>query len=294
MENFNEKDDSSAYLLHEGDNATLDFASLFSPQFANIVPLYSSPSGATELFSATRYGKRFILKGLKKEYRDDPIHSIALAKEFEIGMLLDHPNIRRTVGFESVEGYGNMLVLEYVDGRSLESLIHSRTLTLQSARSIARQIASALEYIHRKQVFHRDLKPSNILVSTNGDMVKLIDFNLSDSDTFIVLKNPAGTRKYIAPEQLEPGARPSVAADIYSFGILLDEIAETVSDGQLSQAAAQCINPDPEKRPQSISMIEIPTPQLSLSNILSSKTLTYLLVCICTVLAAYVIYLILR
>ena len=59
----------------------------------------------------------------------------------------------------------------------------------------------ALEYIHGKQTAHRDLKPSNIMITRNGQHVKLIDFGLSDTDDYAVYKQPAGTEGYISPEQ---------------------------------------------------------------------------------------------
>ena len=57
-------------------------------------------------------------------------------------------------------------------------------------------------YIHAKQIVHRDLKPSNIMITHNGNHVKLIDFGLSDNDDFALLKQPAGTPGYISPEQI--------------------------------------------------------------------------------------------
>lgn len=220
---------------------------------------------------------------------------MALAKEFDIGISLEHSCVRRTIGLETVPETGVAIILEYVDGISLESVIASGRLTLSSARAIARQIADALDYIHTKQVFHRDLKPSNILVSHHGDAVKIIDFNLSDSDDFIVLKNPAGSKKYMAPEQLRPDAVPTAVADIYSFGTVMSELASATDDAKMAQTAALCMNSDPDKRPQSISQIDIPSSRPStadkISAFLSSKILTYVMLCVCLSLAALIIYL---
>lgn len=283
-------DSDSAFIGIDNQSESLDFGGLFSQQFSNIITVYSSPHGPTEIYSATRYGRRFILKGLKEKYRNDPIHTIALTKEFEIGMMLDHPGVRRTLGLETVTGIGLVIILEYVDGCSLETLLGSGGLTLSSARAIARQLADALRYIHSKQVFHRDLKPSNILVSHHGNVVKIIDFNLSDSDDFIVLKNPAGSKKYMAPEQLHPDARPSAVADIYSFGVVIDELASATGDRLLARAAERCMDRNPDRRPQSATLVRLPAshPSVmeSLSCFLASKVLTYIMVCICLALAA--------
>lgn len=292
---YHPDDTDSEYLGAEDFASQLDFGELFSKKFTNIQPLYSSVNGPIDIYTATRYGKRFILKGLKEQFRNDPIYTMNLAKEFDIGIQLDHPNIRRTIGIETIEGIGKVIVLEYVDGCMLDSLLDAKYMTSSTARSIAAQIADALRYIHSKQIFHRDLKPSNILVSHQGNVVKIIDFNLSDSEDFIILKNPSGSRKYMAPEQLNPDAHPTAVADIYSFGMVMDELAAVSDDDQLAQLAKKCCNPDPRKRPQSVSMLRLPGPGPSLadtlSRFLSSKILTRILLGLITALAAAIVFL---
>lgn len=217
---------------------------------------------------------------------------MALAKEFEIGLSLDHPNIRRTVGLEDVDGLGKVIVLEYIDGVTLDGVISSGKLTKAMARTIAAQIGSALAYMHSKQVLHRDLKPSNIIVQHQGTAVKLIDFNLSDCNSFVILKAPAGTKRYIAPEQLLPDAHPTVSADIYSFGIVIGELAYAAGDTALADAAGLCMDPDAARRPRTVADIGLPSVQPSLgehlSTVLASKTLTYMLVSVCVVLTAII------
>ena len=112
--------------------------------------------------------------------------------------------------------------MECVDGETLEAAVESGYMTEEKARKTAGQLLDAMEYIHAKQTVHRDLKPSNIMLTHRGGDVKIIDFGLSDSETFCVLKIPAGTRGYMAPEQLKPGAQSDPSADIYSFGKVLN------------------------------------------------------------------------
>lgn len=285
--------DSSAYIFAEKPGS-MDFGGLFSHRFSNISLLYSSTSGPTEIHTATRYGKRFILKGLKEEYRTDPLRALAMAKEFEIGMSLEHPNIRRTVGLENVDGLGTVIILEYIDGESLHELLHAGELKASDARYIVAQIADALTYLHSKQVMHRDLKPSNILISHQGGMVKMIDFNLSDTDSFVVLKNPAGTKNYMAPEQQHADSKPTPMADIYSLGVIIDRLAAATGDSKLALMAKQCMNPEPDKRPKAVSLVNLPAQRLSfwqmLSNLLESPLLTWIMLAICIVLTAVVIY----
>ena len=109
--------------------------------------------------------------------------------------------------------------MEYVDGITLvEFMLHPQS-TDQRLR-IFYNILDAMRYIHANQVTHRDLKPSNILVTHNNRNVKIIDFGLSDTDYFSILKEPAGTQQYMSPEQ-QSGSTPDARNDIYSLGVIL-------------------------------------------------------------------------
>ena len=175
--------------------------------FTNISECYVSKSGHARMFTAVRYGKRYVLKCLKTDFRYTPVYRQALMKEFEIGLQLDHPNICRTISMEQVDGLGECIVMEYVDGESLESAVSAVSdgkLTEALVMKISNQLLDAMEYMPAKHIVHRDIKPSNIMLTHRGGDVKLIDFGLSDSETFCVLKIPAGPRGYMAPEQLLP------------------------------------------------------------------------------------------
>ena len=223
--------------------------------YGNITQCYVSISGHTRLFTATKYGKRYMLKCLKADFLYTPVYRQALSKEFEIGQQLEHPFICRTIGMEEIAPLGTTIVMEYVDGDNLQSLIHKHQLTAELAHKITHQLMDALEYMHNKQMIHRDLKPSNIMVTHNGQNVKLIDFGLSDSDSFTVLKLPAGTSGYIAPEQLMPGAKSEPRADIYSLGMVIHDMAEETGDKELQRIADIATSRDLEMRPKSIAAL---------------------------------------
>lgn len=285
-------DESSDFTgsLHGG--AALDFGSFSSDRFSNIELLYSSSAGRMEIYSAIRYGRRFILKAITESFRDDPVINLVLRKEFEIGISLDHPNIRRTVGFEKIPELGWAIVLEYIDGEPLDRAIANGRITPDNARTVAGQLAAAIEYLHNRQTVHRDIKPANILFTHAGNTVKLIDFSLSDSEAYIIIKNPAGTRKYMAPEQLLPDARASVKADIYSFGLIARQLAGIGGDRELMAVADACAAADPDDRPESFSAVRVPRqadfrPAEALFDI-NSPRLTKLLVAIAAVMAAVV------
>ena len=154
--------------------------------FRDISEFYVSRSGHTRLLTATRFGKRYTLKCLKPDFAYTPVYRQALAKEFEIGLQMDHPHICRTISMEEVAELGTVIVMEYIDGDTLKSLIDSKTLTPDMARRVTEQLADALGYIHSKQIIHRDLKPSNIMITHNGHNTKLIDFSLRRSQNKIL------------------------------------------------------------------------------------------------------------
>ena len=288
-----DENDSDSSIHADEESARLDFAGIFSNKFSNISLIYSSSTGATEIHTATRYGKRFALKGLKKDHLDDPISNMCLAKEFEIGISLDHPNIRRTLGLENVDDLGKRIVLEYIDGIRLSEMISEKSISPEKAGAMALQIADAVRYLHGKQIFHRDLKPDNILVAHQGGIVKVIDFNLSDRDDYVILKHPAGSKRYMAPELSEPDAMPTAEADIYSLGVILSDLADASGNRSLARAAALCMHPDPSKRMKGLDMIDASYEKEYEKDtwgtqILSSKALTYILSGLCIMLAAFI------
>ena len=223
--------------------------------FTNISECYVSKSGHARLFTAVRYGKRYVLKCLKTDFRYTPVYRQALMKEFEIGLQLDHPNICRTISMDPVGELGDCIVMEYVDGETLEAAVKGGNMTEDKVRKIASQLLDAMEYMHAKQIVHRDIKPSNIMLTHRGGDVKLIDFGLSDSETFCVLKIPAGTIGYMAPEQLQPGAKSDPCADIYSFGKVLEYMAEAAHCKSLARVGQKCAAADRARRPADIAQV---------------------------------------
>lgn len=244
MENINDSD--SSFVM--GENVSL------SPYFTNIEEITSSRVGYTRVIRAMRMGKWHILKCLKPEYIDSQEYLTLLQKEFDIGYRLNHPHIAATIGLEPVEGLGVCIIKEYVDGRTLRQAIETEEWPRERITKVMQQLASALDYIHQQQIIHRDVKPENIILSWNGDNVKLIDFGLSDSDSYTILKCPAGTRRYAAPEQYVEGGKISGQADIYAFGVILNELmsAANCHPANFKKIAKRCLQTNPSERYQNL------------------------------------------
>ena len=197
------------------------------------------------IYRAQSDGKWFILKGLQKEFREDSAYRSLLKKEYEIGRQLHHPHIVETISWREDDQIGECIVLEYVEGGSLTDFLKKKK-PMSVRVKIATQILDAMNYFHKKQIIHRDLKPSNILITKNGDNVKIIDFGLADGDMFAILKQAAGTPKYMAPELLNGGQAADCRADIYAFGLMLKQLGPHYLPWK--RIVRKCTSPKREQR----------------------------------------------
>jgi len=152
-----------------------------------------------------------------------------MARERDIGALLEHPNIARLYDAGVDERGRPFLALEYVDGVPLDQWCRSKALSLPERLRLFLQIARAVSYAHGRLVVHRDLKPSNMLVTADGQ-AHLLDFGiaklLDDSSPAGNLTQEQGrvlTPHYASPEQIK-GETITVASDVYSLGVLLYEL----------------------------------------------------------------------
>lgn len=168
---------------------------------------------------ARRGGRLWMLKSLPEDKRQDPLLLSLQRKEYEVLTRLNHPSVVNVYDMVSIPSLGPTIVMEYVDGTTLDKA----GLQLSERRRVARQLADALAYVHSCQVVHRDLKPANVMVTHNGKNVKIIDFGLADTDAYTILKQPAGTQGYISEEQ-QLQSVPDVRNDIYSLGVIFSEM----------------------------------------------------------------------
>ncbi|HEX7078066.1 MAG TPA: protein kinase [Candidatus Eisenbacteria bacterium] len=145
---------------------------------------------------------------------------------------LNHPGISTVFDLESSDGV-DFLVMELVEGETLDAILARGPLPEPRIRALGRQIAEALAGAHDRGIIHRDLKPANVMVGPH-DRVKLLDFGLAlltrgampSRDTTDDLARDAivGTIAYMSPEQLL-GRALDARTDLYSLGVVLYEMA---------------------------------------------------------------------
>ena len=145
-------------------------------------------------------------------------------REIKVQASLDHPNI---AALHTAQRIGNQLVMvmEFVEGQTIESLLRSGPLPLQQAISYTQQVLSALSFAHARGVVHRDIKPPNIML-TPGGIVKLMDFGiakLAADPKLTQTGHTVGSLYYMSPEQIN-GAALDPRSDLYSLGVTLYEM----------------------------------------------------------------------
>ncbi len=166
------------------------------------------------------------IKFLKAEIVDNPNLRERFKREAKNQAKLNHQNIVTVYGFIDYEGLLG-IVMEYVEGTSLDKIIYSkRRLHINDAIYLMKQILDAVGYANSKGFIHRDIKPSNIIVTADGT-AKIMDFGISksifESNSMTRTGAKVGTPFYMSPEQIK-GKNVSHHTDIYALGCTLYEM----------------------------------------------------------------------
>lgn len=188
-------------------------------------------------------GKYFFFKTFTD---DTPLARRMLRREYELGNGCDHPHIAHTFLFGDFIPGKTGILLEYVDGRTLSDFLAENPTEAKKNRIFA-ELLDVIDYLHKKGIVHNDLKPDNLLITRNGDSLKLVDFGLSDDDAHFVVKTPGCTDLYAAPE-LREEEQSDVRSDIYSIG----KIMEGLFGKRYGRIRHKCLRANPGKRYQNI------------------------------------------
>jgi serine/threonine-protein kinase len=165
------------------------------------------------------------LKVLLPNLEGNPELAERFLREIKLQAALSHPGIAALLTAFRVTNQ-LLMVMEYVDGESLDVLMRRGQLELWTGVDLMRQVLAALDYAHKQSVIHRDIKPANIMVTASG-VVKLMDFGIARliNDHRITQTGVAvGSLYYMSPEQIK-GGQIDERSDIYSVGITLYELA---------------------------------------------------------------------
>ncbi|HBB86169.1 MAG TPA: hypothetical protein DC047_00970 [Blastocatellia bacterium] len=175
------------------------------------------------------------LKFIPEALVNEPQRLMRFEREAQLLASLNHTNIAAIYGVEEHQGKP-VLVMELVEGETLEDHLLAGPLSLKETLSIAAQVAEALKAAHKKNIIHRDLKPANIKITADG-LVKVLDFGLAKQfhdagkiDTEAATLHAmtmagavVGTPAYMSPEQAL-GEPIDARADIFSFGAIAYEM----------------------------------------------------------------------
>ena len=169
------------------------------------------------------------LKVLLPNLADDPDLADRFIREIKVLASLNHPNI---AGLRTAFRLENQLlmVMEFVEGTTLEERIKAGPIPLDDAISYITQVLSALGYAHKRGVIHRDIKPANMML-TPENVIKLMDFGIAKSKTDTKLTQTGttmGSLFYMSAEQVQ-GEELDGRSDLYSVGVSLYELVTGIA-----------------------------------------------------------------
>ncbi|MGH8176731.1 MAG: protein kinase domain-containing protein [Steroidobacter sp.] len=204
--------------------------------------------GAGTVYLAERADQQFSAKAAVKVI--DPTAALDLGLRFraerQILATLNHPNIARLLDAGETEQGQPYLVMEYVEGRTLDTYCDEERLSLRARLSLFIEICAAVQYAHQNLIIHRDIKPANVVVTADGTP-KLLDFgiaklmharDLGRTAELTRMNDRVLTPEYASPEQIMGGAI-TTSSDVYSLGVVLYRLLSGLRPYELPESSNQ-------------------------------------------------------
>ncbi len=199
-------------------------------QYQLLKKLGAGAAGEVYLAEHAILEQRYAVKVLHSQFADRPEFTKRFFREARLASRLIHPNIGRVITADRSSGHYYM-VMEFIDGPSLESLVRSQgALNARQAVRYIVKLLDALQYAHDQDMLHRDVKAANVLLDTSVDEPKLVDFGLvldvREGSQLTAHDAVVGTPYYMPPEQWR-NADLDERADVFSAGVLLYHLLTT-------------------------------------------------------------------
>ncbi|ADO74909.1 serine/threonine-protein kinase [Stigmatella aurantiaca] len=204
-------------------------------RFRVLQPLGSGGMGQVYLGEQVSLGRKVAIKVLHQDLHLQPGMVERFKREAQLLSAVEHPAVVRIIDFGESE-HSACLVMELVEGESLNDALQKGPLSPERALTTLRQLAEGLSAIHARGIIHRDIKPENVFLTkgARGEQARLLDFGIArlvepDADSAVSQVGMVlGTPEYLSPEQAV-GARADERSDLYCLGVL----AYRVLSGQL-------------------------------------------------------------
>lgn len=192
-----------------------------------IQPIAQGGMGAVYLGEQIKLSRTVAIKFLQNFYLFDEGSRARFAREAKAMSKLSHPHCVSVIDF----GVDELpyIVMDYVTGVSLDTLLHQEQMTFSRAIRIGLQILAGLAHAHGQGIIHRDIKPENVIIQDaagTGDHVKIVDFSIAKmADQSSLSRDGAilGTPYYMSPEQAAAGV-VDARTDLYSLGVVVFEM----------------------------------------------------------------------
>jgi serine/threonine-protein kinase len=198
------------------------------------------------------------VKVLVPDLAEKPDAAMQFRREAKLAASVQHPNTVVVYDFGELDGGLLYLVMELLEGRSMDAVLRERRLAAQEALELTRQLCAGLDALHAAGIVHQDLKPQNVMVidrNTAAPVVKIVDFGLARLAGADPIESPSGGRRisgtplYMAPEQARADERITASADLFSLAVVAYELlagtapfeveGRTVSQVVLERASGQ-------------------------------------------------------